>query len=431
MRRVFDRAQSLAGRPPRREVLLVCAAMLIAVALVAIYVEATRSQGLGGDEIEYDAQATLFADGKLFWGLAPFGEPHATAWKAPGYPAWVGTLYAALGDEPFRVQLVQSLLAALMVGLTWLLARRLFNPTVAVASAFVVALFPLAWEFFGLLFPEALATPLILLALLVILGKEPTTGRAALAGAVIGLNLLVRPTSFFLLATAAVAWIVLVGWRRGAVLTVVTAGVAVLVVAPWTIRNAVVLDAFIPISIQDAAAYGTFNDEAANDDDSPWAWRPLPAGAEELTDPPEPLSEPEFRSLGQELARDYIADHPASVPKAFFWNGIVRFWDLRPPGDALDEVAFQGRSRTVRAIGLAMYYVLLPLAALGLWRIRHRREIVLPLLATAVVASAAFTIVSATRYRTPFEPVIVILACSVVAGLAAGRSNRKRPGEAV
>jgi 4-amino-4-deoxy-L-arabinose transferase-like glycosyltransferase len=407
------------GGIARRERLLVLGAMAAGVAVVVLYVLTTRSHPLRGDEVFYDETARFWADGKLWWATVPFGDAHPTAWKPPLYPAFVGTLYAIVGESPLRVALVQAPLAGLAVGLTWGLARRLFDARVAVAAAWLVALFPLAFEYYGLLFPEALAVPLTLLALHLFLEREPTTRRALLVGTVIGVGLLVRPTSAFLFAGVLAAFVIAAGWRRGGVLTAVAVGAAVLVVAPWTIRNYAEHDGFIPISVQDGAVYGTFNAEAAADD---FAWRAF------LRDPPDVLerrdpdtTEAQLRSGMQSFALDYIGDHPSAVPKAFFWNGVVRFWDLRAPDDALDEVHFQGRSRTVRGIGLGMYWLLLPLALFGLWRLRRRRTLAIPVLALAAAASLTFTVLGGTRYRAPLEPLVVVLAASLLA------TTRPRP----
>jgi 4-amino-4-deoxy-L-arabinose transferase-like glycosyltransferase len=409
---------------PANQRWLLVAAMALGAAVVVAYVLATRPNGLAGDQAEYDLQGRFFDQGKFWWSTAVLGSPHATAWKAPLYPAWVGLWYSLLGPGPTKVEIVQALVAApLTVLLTWVGARRWFDWRVATVSAFVVALFPLTWEFFGLLYSEALAIPLTLLVLVLVIGRPaPTAGRALGIGAIVGVCLLIRPTSFFLLAVLAASWIVAAGWRSAVKLTAVATVAAVLVVAPWTIRNAIVLDAFIPISIQDAAAYGTFNDEAANDHTYPYAWRAAPGdlAAELRADPP--ASEAEFRSRLQTRARDYVKDHPTSVLKAFFWNGISRYWDVRRPGRALDETSFDGRSRTLTAIGLGAYYVLLPLAIVGLWRARRRRELFVPFLVLAVSLSVVFTIQAGTRYRAPVEPVLVVLACSNLTALRRYRS---------
>ena len=87
--------------------------------------------------------------------------------------------------------------------------------------------------------------------------------------------MLIRPSSIFVFAGVLAAWVLAAGWRRGHRLDGARrVAVAALTVLPWTIRNYVVSDgALIPISVQDGAAYGTFNDEAANDPACPYAWR--------------------------------------------------------------------------------------------------------------------------------------------------------------
>jgi len=165
--------------------------------------------------------------------------------------------------------------------------------------------------------------------------------------------------------------------------------------------------------MQDSAAYGTFNDDAAGDPRSPYAWRVRSAREEKLFNGP-PIPDAKFRSELQRRALDYIKAHPASLPKAFFWNGLSRTWDIRRPAYAIDEVAFEGRNKTVSVVGIAVYYVLLLGALIALWRLRARRTLVLPLLAMALAASVVFTSAAATRYRLPLEPMIMVLACTVL-----------------
>lgn len=405
----LDKGRAALATVPRSELWLVLTAMILGTALVLVYVLATRPNDLTGDQLVYHEQAVFFTEGKLWWTSSPFGIPHASPWKAPLYGAWVGGLYELLGVSTTRVLIVQSLLAAVTVGLAWGLARRLFGPRAAVASAFLVAAFPLVWEWFGLLYTEALAIPLVLLMFLLFLGKQPTTRLAVTLGVVMGVSLLLRPSSFFVIAAVAVAWALAVGLRRGMALTAICVGVAALVVLPWTVRNYVVADGFVPISLQDTAVYGTFNDVSASDPIYPYAWRPIIPEAEAILGGP-PLEDSELRSELISIATDHIAEHPTSIVEAFFWNGLSRYWDIRRPGRAMDEVPFEGRSEAVTATGLVVYYVLLPFAIFGLWRHRARRELILPIIALALAASIVFTTASGTRYRAPLEPLIAILA---------------------
>ena len=414
MRRVRERVRAAAADVPVRHQALLAGAMVLGAAIVVVYVLASRPHELAGDQAEYDMQGRFFDQGKLWWSAVALGEPHATAFKAPIYPAWVGFWYELLGPSATKLALVQAvLLAPLTVFLTWLLARRWFGLEAAAVAAFGIAVFPLSWQFFGLLYSEALAIPLTLVILLLALDpRAPSIARAGGVGALVGVCLLIRPTSFFLFAALLAAWVIAAGWRAGVGRTALAVLAAVLVVAPWTIRNAVVLDGFVPISIQDAAAYGTFNEEAANDSEYPYAWRAAPGDVAQDLDRDPPTSEVDLRTRLQDRARDYIADNPESVLKAFFWNGLSRFWDVRRPSLALNETDFDGRSHAATAVGLGMYYVLLPFALLGLWRLRARRELLIPVLALALAVSLVFTIQAGTRYRAPLEPLIVVLAAS-------------------
>lgn len=399
------------GRVDRRELTLLVAALALGLALRIAYVLATHDHTLAGDEPEYHLQGIRATEGRWFWTDRPYGIEHAGMWKAPAYPAFVGAVYSVLGVSVAKLLLVQTLLLGpFVIVLSWALARRLFDPRVAVAAAFVAALYPHMWQWEGRLYAEALALPLGLVLLLLVLERAPTPGRAALVGAVMAASLLVRPSSFFSFAGVAVAWWLAAGLRRGTLLLGLSVLVTMLLVAPWTARNQRVAGDFIPISMQDSAAYGTFNDDAANDPRSPYAWRVRTRREADLFDGP-PIPDAEFREELQRRAREYVADHPASLPKAFFWNGLSRTWDIRRPAYAIDEVRFEGRNKAVSIAGIAVYYVLLLLALVALWRLRSRRTLVWPVLAMALAASVVFTTIAATRYRLPLEPLIVVLAC--------------------
>jgi 4-amino-4-deoxy-L-arabinose transferase-like glycosyltransferase len=411
---------------PAGERRLVATAMGLSLLIVVVYVLATRPDRLAGDQAEYNQMGTFFTQGHWWWSTHPFGIAHASAWRPPVYPLWVGFWYWLLGVGVTKVLLIQSVLAALTVALTWALARRLFGPRTAIASAFVVAIFPLSWEWFGLLYTEAFAIPLTLLVLLIFLERPPTRNTAIATGIAMGVLLMVRPTSVFMFAGVLVAWGVAYDLRRAARFTALSIIAAVLVITPWAIRNSIVAHGFVPLSMQDSAIYGTFSSTAAGDPRFPYAWRAYAPGARRILDNSS-LTDAEVHSKLITLGLDYIKDHPASLLEAFYWNGLSRLWDIRRPSNALAEVPFEGRSRSLDKIGLGMYYVLVPLAVFGLWKARSRRALVLGLLAMALAASVVFTAASGTRYRAPLEPLIAILAMSALFAPASAREPAPRP----
>ena len=189
------------------------------------------------------------------------------------------------------------------------------------------------------------------------------------AGALAGVLILVKPSALTILAAVVRGGPGRVG-AGGEGLSRARASrsaVCVLVIAPWTIRNYAEFDSFLPLSVQDAGIYGVFNDEAAHDDEHPLDMASVRRPATPTCSTPRihcttTSSATELR----DNALEYVEDHPSSVPKAVFWNGLTRFWDVRDPDEALNEVKFQGRSRTLTWIGLVIWWILLPLGLIGL-----------------------------------------------------------------
>lgn len=402
-----------------RERRLVAAAVVVAVGVRLAYVLLTQDHALAGDEVEYDIEARYAADGRFLWTTTPYGEPHASTWKAPVYPALLGALYALVGPAPDRALVLQTLLLApLTILATWQLGRRLAGPAVGVVAAFGVALYPGAWQYDVRLYSESVSTPLTT-ATLAVLVAAASRRSWALVGGLVGVGVLVRPSSVLLLAgVAVVAW-ARHGPRGGTARLLAVVAIAVAVVAPWSVRNALLPGPWVPVSVQSGAAYGVFNDDAAQDDDHRWAWRPLPRRDVDLFARERTDGELYRDLLGR--AGDYVRENPGSVPQAFWANGVQRLWDLRSPSDALFEVQFEGRTRAVAAVALGAYWPLLVLAVGGLVRLWRsgRREVVLAVAALALASSVVYTTDGGTRYRAPLEPLVVVLAATALPRRAA------------
>ena len=115
---------------------LVAGAVLLAVAVRLAYVLLTQDHALAGDEVEYDLEARFAADGRFLWSTTPYGDAHASTWKSPAYPAFLGAVYALVGAAPDRALVLQTLLLApLAVLATWQLGRRLTGARAGVGAA--------------------------------------------------------------------------------------------------------------------------------------------------------------------------------------------------------------------------------------------------------------------------------------------------------
>jgi hypothetical protein len=168
----------------------------------------------------------------------------------PGYPLLIAVVFK-LGGSLRVVRIVQLLVSSGSAVLLFLIAYQFLPWRAAWLAGGLAALSPqLAYNSL-LLLPDSLSLFPILLALLVLLwrGRSGGWGPLIAAGALVGLSLWLRANMLLLpLFIGVTAFVVLLPReRRWRALAIV--GSAILLVAPLTIRNAVVFGRFVPISL--------------------------------------------------------------------------------------------------------------------------------------------------------------------------------------
>lgn len=152
-----------------------------------------------------------------------------TAFRAPFYPLFVFVFF-----HPLAVGFAQIILSLITCWLVYLIGRR-FSPRVGIVSASLFALAPLSSQISVQVLSETLFT------FLVVVGIYFWTDRPVLSGLAFGLGILTRP----LLLPFSIVLLVLGIKQRPLVLVGL---VSLLTVLPWTIRNAIVFEEFIPVS---------------------------------------------------------------------------------------------------------------------------------------------------------------------------------------
>lgn len=231
------------------------------VALVAILLLGLGLRGAeawDGRSPVYDAQgyAAIAANlerGDGFTVGASATQPASN--YSPGLPLLVGAVYELSGGVHERTaRLLLALLGSLGVLFSYLIGRRLSGPPAGLIGAAAVAIYPALLEYQGMLMSEPLATTLLSGAVLAALWAADTgrpRGWWLMPGALLGALALTRPE--YLAISVLMAVVVFVrggrdGWRECLPQALVLLVGLVLIVAPWTIRNAVTLDRFVPIS---------------------------------------------------------------------------------------------------------------------------------------------------------------------------------------
>jgi 4-amino-4-deoxy-L-arabinose transferase-like glycosyltransferase len=169
----------------------------------------------------------------------------------PLYLYFVSVPFALFGTLE-AVKYAQCLAGVLLVPALGLVGRRAFGERAGLVAAGTAAFYPeLVW-FASHFWAETVFTALLWWAMERLLAADGDAGgKAALASGLLwGLAVLTRETVLYFLPLAALwlAWRRVGGARRAAVLL----ATAALVVLPWTLRNWIVFDAFVPVSTSGA-----------------------------------------------------------------------------------------------------------------------------------------------------------------------------------
>ncbi len=227
-------------------------AALVALLLLGFGLRAAEAWDGRSPVYDATAYATIAANLERGEGftLGSDGTQPASNYS-PGLPLLTGGLYELTGGVHERfARLVLALIGSLAVLFSYLIGRRISGPFAGLAAAAVVAIYPALLEYQGMLMGEPLAATLLAGAVLAMLWASGQTGRWLVPGLLLGALALVRPEY---LAISVLVGIVVVArdraaWRTGALNgLILLAGVAIVVV-PWTVRNAVTLDRFVPVS---------------------------------------------------------------------------------------------------------------------------------------------------------------------------------------
>jgi hypothetical protein len=410
----------------------------------------------------YDAQAYAaiarnLDEGSGFTVGASATQPSSN--YSPGLPLFVAGLYEVTGGVHEQLaRVVLAVIGALSVLFTYLIGRRLLhrpgssevategaatarvvkkgpyrghNPPLvwpALVGALVVAIYPALLEYQGMLMSEPLAATLLSGGVLAVLWAwEGDWMRWLLPSALFGALALVRPE--YLGVAVLVALVVFAreargDWRGSLLRAAVLLGAAFVVIAPWTIRNAVALDRFVPISTGGGQVLfaGTY---LPSDGD------PEKVGAEVVAENPQLFASdaaqhlrleqilarlaharyPEMESdqalskMGKEQLWDDISREPVEYG-SFVATKIGRIW-LHGPRDVMREPGWE-----------VLHWTLVIFGLLGLAVLAWQRRWEALLFATIFLA---ITAISALLVASPRRVLVLVPLLAALASLAIQR----------
>ena len=333
------------------------------------------------------------------------------------------------GPSVHPALLSQAVLGTAAVALTGLVALEAFGETVALAAIVLAAFYPVMIETSATILAENLFVVLelgaIWAALRMVRASRPYRW-AALTGALVGLTALTHENGLVLLVPLGIAAWRATGRSRLGARRLVAPGVVVLVavltIAPWTVRNALVLHAFVPISDQAGeTVFGTYNSTSADDPRRPyrWLWPARIASAQPLVREASRLREPVFESSLLSRALRYIDAHPLSLVQATFDN-TRRLLELDGSLEWKSSAASISITTGTARIGVLSFWAVAILAVVGALTSYARAAPRWLWLAPLVMfLSVIWVRMETPRFREPLEPFFVLLAACTIVVVAA------------
>jgi hypothetical protein len=346
--------------------------------------------------------------------------------------------------EPARIE--QAVVGTVIVGLIGLVAFELFGAATALVAMALAAGYPVFVELSAILVAENLLTALMLSAIWAALrARRARSARrryawVAGAGVLTGLAALAHVNGILLalpMIAAATRVKPLIGGQRQRMASVVSAAAgpalllatAALTIAPWTIRNALDLHSFVPISDETGITLvGTYNSASAANPRVPYKWRffaGIPGEHQRLNHTGR-LTEAQLSSKLTHQALDYIGDHPVA-PLAAAYHNTIRMLELEGSYAWKASAVAQGIDQSVAHTGVISFYVLAVLALLGV-ATRRARATPLWVWAAGILMwlSAVAINMETPRFREPVEPFLILLAACALTAAATRASGRLR-----
>jgi hypothetical protein len=424
------------------------------------------------DAAAYAAIAKNLDEGNGFTVGADATQPSSD--YSPGLPLFVAGIYKVTGGVHERLaRIVLATIGTLAVLFTYLLARRLADAcylhgnkrragpdacppyegkrrwvpvAAALVAALVVAIYPATIEYTGMLMTEPPAATLLSGAILGILwaaGGTPRGGavpwwRWLVPGLTLGALALVRPEylaiGLLLAVLVALRQLRHSDWKRAVPAGIVVALGLIVVVAPWTVRNAIALDRFVTVSTGGGQVLyaGTYLPSHGNPEEvgagvvaeNPELFGPhalenlrLEQILARLAEARYPEMEPDqaLSKMGKEQLRTDITHHFGEYVE-FVATKIGRIWSHGP------------RAIMRTPVWEALHWVLLGLGLFGLALLAYLRRWE-ALLIGAVFLSV--TVISALLVASPRRVLVLIPLLSACAGAAiawiAARASKDEP----
>jgi 4-amino-4-deoxy-L-arabinose transferase-like glycosyltransferase len=236
---------------PTNKVTLVL--FFLALTLRIFYVCSISPSPLENDALEYRALGVSLSQGKGYVTMS--GDP--TAFRPPIYPLFLAVISSVAGYNLLWVRIFQAVIGALICVLVYFIATKVFDKKVAILSGSLCCLYPPLIVNVSEIMTETLFTFFLVLGIWLIISKRSLL-HLLLCGFVFGLALLTRPFIIFFFPFIFYWLLIHDKYKSTKGIVILLIGILI-VLSPWTIRNYLQLNRFVPLSnIGGLALYNSY-----------------------------------------------------------------------------------------------------------------------------------------------------------------------------
>ena len=355
--------------------------------------------------------------------------------RAPLWPFTIAGLTLIFGQSDYFARLFLSLVGSGTCVLVYLFARDLFSWRIGVLAGVFAAIYPQLYIYDGWLYTESLYIFLLFAFCYGLYRLQHTPERNwriwILCGVLLGLLSLTRPNGTIVIVLF-VIWCAIMVWQKFLSLRVTIRGVlfstliAIVLIAPWTIRNYLVSHAFVPIATGDGTVLlGAYNNMVLTRSTYPGGpkgtWinpiesrpdivRPFPLHT--CTPPCEVAREAAFKDAAVKWIEDNIKTMPHLLELHF-----INMWQPNTYEADLPIVRFPQQQSTQFVLSMMKtwpIYVFI-LAALGLIvTLRRWRELLFIYFMIILTIAENIFYYGSARLRSPIEPMLILLAAGFI-----------------
>ncbi len=324
--------------------------------------------------------------------------------RPPGYPTLIAAVYAVFGESLRTLRLVEAVLGTLAVGLIGVVGTRSFGRMAGIVSATLAALHPVLSFLPSTQFCENTLVLVVTLAFASLFGAWRRGGawRWALAGALFGIAILIRPNAVLLLPGLGVGLFFAARAQRrrwtGPALAFL-AGV-VLALGPWVVRNHQAHDRWFFVVTGGGRTFWYSNNPRANAETA-IPVRPDSAMLAVLFSLPDDIARENYY---YRQGRDFMRRHPGRAA-VLFAKELRNLYSLYP--EPITRTYINRWSRWAQGAASAFLFAGV-LMALARFRAEPALWVLAGGIATFSLGSAVF--LTLFRYRMAIEPCLLWMA---------------------